>query len=83
MYSSTTGKSKDIENHQVEYFERLQKLNLSVPQLIGFGIHDKSSFDKVSEYANSAIIGSAFIKHLENNTENLSSSVDDFISSIG
>jgi len=80
--SSTTGKSKDIQDHQVKYFKRLQGLNIGTPQLIGFGIHDKASFYKASSYANGAIIGSAFIKHLKKNGDDLSQSTQEFVNAI-
>ena len=33
--------------------------------MIGFGIHDKTSFDEACQNAQGAIIGSAFIKAIE------------------
>jgi len=32
--------------------------------IIGFGISNKTNFDKACEYANGAIVGSAFVKLL-------------------
>ena len=63
--SSTTGKVAAL-NEQENYFERLQRLKLQNPVLIGFGIRDRSSFLKACTYANGAIIGTAYIKVLEN-----------------
>ncbi len=34
---------------------------------MGFGIHDKKTFDIACKYANGAIIGSAFIKAMDKN----------------
>jgi tryptophan synthase alpha chain len=62
--SSTTGKNKDL-SEQVEYFLRLKSMNLRNPVLIGFGIRDRESFSKACDYANGAIIGTAFIKTVE------------------
>ena len=62
--SSTTGKNKAIEDQQ-PYFERLQNMNLTNPVLVGFGIKDKASFEAASEHTNGAIIGSAYIKALD------------------
>jgi tryptophan synthase alpha chain len=42
-------------------------MNLSNPHLIGFGVHDKKSFETVCEFSSGAIIGSAFIKYLAAN----------------
>jgi tryptophan synthase alpha chain len=47
------------------YFERIQAMNLRNPRLIGFGINNHETFDTASQYANGAIVGSAFIRHLE------------------
>ena len=33
---------------------------------MGFGIRDKASFDMACEYANGAIIGTAYIQAIEN-----------------
>ncbi len=62
--SSTTGKDTDI-SHQSAYFNRLRAMNLRNPVLVGFGIKDKKTFDSATEFANGAIIGSAYIKALE------------------
>ena len=43
-------------------------MKLKNPVLIGFGIKDRSSFSKACSYANGAIIGTAYIKILENAT---------------
>lgn len=67
--SSTTGKIALLNDQEV-YFERLRKMELQNPVLIGFGIRDKASFLKACTYANGAIIGTAYIKALENSREN-------------
>jgi tryptophan synthase alpha chain len=68
--SSTTGKDKDM-SAQEGYFKKLQSMQLQNPVLIGFGIKDKATFETASSYANGAIIGTAYIKALEqgNNVE--------------
>ena len=63
--SSTTGKNKEINDQQV-YFERLEKMGLNNPVLVGFGIRDKASFEAACQHANGAILGTAYIKALEN-----------------
>lgn len=75
--ASTTGTKMGIDSEKEKFFQRIKKMNLKNPVMIGFGISDKESFNKACEYANGAIIGSAFIKHLENRGE-----VKDFISRI-
>ena len=66
--SSTTGNSKSIEEQQ-PYFERLRAMNLHLPILVGFGIRDRASFTAACRHTNGAIIGSAFIKALEGQSD--------------
>lgn len=63
--SSTTGKDKDM-NAVNAFLQRLQNMKLNNPVLVGFGIKDKATFKGACQYANGAIIGTAFIKELEN-----------------
>ena len=78
--SSTTGKDKDMGNQQV-YFEKLKQLKLKNPVLIGFGIKDKATFAAACAYSNGAIIGTAFIRAIENTT-NLDATIKDFIAGV-
>ncbi len=66
--SATTGKDKDFTAVEV-YLERLQSMQLQNPVLVGFGIKDKTTFDTACKFANGAIIGTAYIKMLENETD--------------
>lgn len=63
--SSTTGKDKDM-NAVNNYLQKLQDMKLKNPVLVGFGIKDKPTFQQACAHANGAIIGTAFIKALEN-----------------
>lgn len=63
--ASITGSTKGISDSMRGYFERIQAMNLRNPRLIGFGINNHDTFDTACEYANGAIVGSAFIRHLE------------------
>jgi tryptophan synthase alpha chain len=65
--SSTTGKDKNMVDVK-SYLQKLKNLKLKNPVLVGFGIKDKQTFEAACEYANGAIIGSAYIKALENAT---------------
>ncbi|GJN60419.1 tryptophan synthase subunit alpha [Elizabethkingia anophelis] len=77
--SSTTGTNQEIDNDA--YFKRLKSLNLKNPILIGFSIKNKADFDKVTQHADGAIIGSAFVKILLENQE-WESKAAEFIKSI-
>lgn len=66
--SATTGKDKDFSKVAL-YLKKLKAFGLKNPFLVGFGIKDKESFTAVNEYANGAIIGSAYIKALSAETD--------------
>ena len=63
--ASITGKAGGISEKQVAYFKRIESLHLKTPRLIGFGIADHTAYATVNQYADGAIVGSAFIRHLE------------------
>ena len=62
--SSTTGIKSKVSDFHLDYFERVRKMNLRNPRLIGFGISNKETFDNACSYAQGAIIGSAFVNAL-------------------
>ncbi len=78
--SATTGKDKDF-NAVEKYLQRLQTMQLKNPVLVGFGIKDKETFQSACKYANGAIIGTAFIKAIEDTTD-INDSVTRFMNSI-
>lgn len=76
-----TGTQSGISKAQIEYFERIEKMNLKNHRLIGFGISDHDSFKTACGHAHGAIIGSAFIRALEKST-NLKKTINEFVASI-
>ncbi|NOY37949.1 MAG: tryptophan synthase subunit alpha [Chlorobi bacterium] len=64
--SSTTGGKLSMDTGQKAYFSRVAAMGLSNPLMIGFGISDRESLDAAYQYAAGGIIGSAFIRALEN-----------------
>lgn len=62
--AAVTGTQNSFDN-KVEYFNRINAMNLKNPRLIGFGISNKSTLDIVNKYSSGAIVGSAFIKALQ------------------
>ena len=78
--SSTTGKNLSVSSQVEDYFARIKGMSLKNPTMIGFGISDHKSFSKASEYANGAIVGSAFVKLL--GEENFLEKIPEFISSL-
>jgi len=63
--ASTTGTKLGVSESQEAYFQRIKAMNLKNPLQIGFGISDAESFQKACQYAQGAIIGSAFIKYIQ------------------
>lgn len=85
--AGTTGGALSMDDARTTYFERLQRLRrekkIANHIMIGFGIHDKASFDAACEYADGAIIGSAFVKALSGTSpEQIQSKVQGFISGL-
>lgn len=78
--SSTTGKDKNMGDQRA-YFERLHKMALRNPILVGFGIKDRSTFETACQYANGAIIGTAYIKALEQAAD-IAAATKEFLESI-
>jgi len=79
--NSTTGAKTSVSDFQKQYFERVNSLHLKNPRLIGFGISNAETFANACQYANGAIIGSAFVKALEG-SDPLGQKVSGFINSI-
>lgn len=63
--ASVTGSQSGFGDSQTSYFKRIADMNLENPQIVGFGIGNKETFSQATSCAKGAIIGSAFIKHLE------------------
>ncbi len=65
--ASITGAKGEVSHQQIEYFERIKSMNLKSKLIVGFGISDNQTFTTACTYANGAIIGSAYIKYLDQN----------------
>ncbi|MDB5210127.1 MAG: tryptophan synthase subunit alpha [Sediminibacterium sp.] len=78
--SATTGKDKDFSAVE-KYLQRLQSLQLKNPVLVGFGIKDRETFQSACKYANGAIIGTAYIKMLEE-TSNIEEGTQTFLNNV-
>lgn len=79
--ASVTGSTKATNEGQQAYFARVREMHLQTPTLIGFGISDRASFEQASQYANGAIIGSAFIKVLQQ-SKDLQADITGFVRGI-
>ena len=77
--SSVTGSRDSFDENQLEYFERIANMNLKNPQIIGFGISNKTTFQQATTHQKGAIIGSSFIKFI---ADNPISSISKFIQNL-
>ena len=77
--ASVTGSQSGFGTEQTRYFKRIAEMNLNNPQIIGFGISNNETFKQATEYAQGAIIGSAFIKYI---TEKGINKISDFVKTI-
>jgi len=78
--SSTTGSDKNMTDMDA-YLQRLAGMGLTNPVLVGFGIRDRQSFEAACHHANGAIIGSAFVKALQN-TGNEENTIKEFLRTV-
>lgn len=80
--ASTTGAKHGFQPEQIEYFKRISEMQLPLPRLIGFGISSGQTFRQACQYANGAIIGSAFMKSLSGHGS-LSHKISGFVKGLG
>jgi tryptophan synthase alpha chain len=78
--SATTGSALNFDLVDA-YLQKLKALQLNNPILVGFGVKDAASFELASKHTAGAIIGSAYIKALENSTD-VSATTAQFLSKI-
>ena len=62
--SSITGSTNKFDKNSINYFRELEKMNLTTPKIIGFGISNNENFSIASKYSKGCIVGSAFIKYI-------------------
>ncbi|WBL26332.1 tryptophan synthase subunit alpha [Zunongwangia sp. HGR-M22] len=77
--ASVTGGTKGFGEETKAYFKRIADMKLKNPQIVGFGISDADTFNEATKYAKGAIIGSAFIKHIDQHGKN---NIQDFVKSV-
>lgn len=76
---SITGAVNSFSKEQIEYFKRINNMNLKSSLLIGFGISNKQTYNDAIKHSNGVIIGSAFINHLKDHGVD---KISDFIKKI-
>lgn len=66
--AGVTGTQNSFDHH-IDYFNRINSMHLKNPRLIGFGISNKLTRETASRYSSGVIIGSAFIKALQESSD--------------
>jgi tryptophan synthase alpha chain len=79
--ASVTGSQTGVSHDMEAYFERVNAMNLRNPRLIGFGIKDYETFEKACQHASGAIIGSAFIRVLQESSD-LEQGISQYVKSV-
>ena len=77
--AATTGAQGSFGDTQQHYFQRIADMKLQSKLLVGFGISNAETYQTAVAHSQGAIIGSAFIKHLEANGNQ---SVREFVKTI-
>ena len=78
--STITGGNLQMSDSIEGYYRRIKAMHLKNPTIFGFGIKDNASFKKACEYANGAIVGTAFVRHL--GTDDYFEKIPEFVKSI-
>ena len=65
--AATTGAQGSFGDTQQHYFQRIADMKLQSKLLVGLGISNAETYQSAVAHSQGAIIGSAFIKHLEAN----------------
>ena len=64
--AGVTGKALEIDAERRSYLKKLSEMSLRSPLMVGFGIENRRQFEEVTDYAAGGIVGSAFLRAIEN-----------------
>ncbi len=68
--SLTGAKTEGFSTQQLLYFDKIKRLQLSTPTMIGFGISNRKMVHEANINANGAIIGSAYLESIRLKNDN-------------
>ncbi len=80
--ASVTGAQKDFDAQKQAYFERIERMNLANPRMVGFGISNRQTYQSACAHASGAIIGSRFVALL-NEERDADKAIGRLLSDIG
>ncbi|MCB9637875.1 MAG: tryptophan synthase subunit alpha [Myxococcales bacterium] len=79
--ASVTGNKLAVDDTRKQYFQRIHEMKLKSPTMVGFGIHDRQSFEESTAMLRGGIIGSALLKVLET-SKDIEADVRSFVADI-
>lgn len=80
--ASTTGTKGSYGPQQLDYFRRVDAMELRHRRLIGFGISNPATLGDVCAHSSGGIVGSLFIKCLERNPADIPAAVAELIDTL-
>ena len=81
--ASTTGTRDSFGEEQLSYFRRINSMSLTHRRLIGFGISNPATLREAQKASSGAIVGSLFIKCLENSPADIQGAVSRLLDILG
>ncbi len=81
--ASITGAQKDFNAQKQAYFERIERMSLSNPRMVGFGISNEQTYWAACAHASGAIIGSRFVSLLNEEGGDADKAIGRLLSDIG
>ena len=75
--ASTTGAQSAFNEQKQAYFKRIEAMGLRNPLMVGFGVSNKETFEAAAAHTRGCIVGSAFVKLLEE-----SASIDEAVKTL-
>ena len=71
--AAVTGAQTNFDAEKQAYFQRIEKMQLRNPRMIGFGISNKQTYETAAAHASGCIIGSKFVTLLDEEQGNADS----------
>ena len=75
--ASTTGAQSAFNEQKQAYFKRIEAMGLRNPLMVGFGVSNKETFEAAAAHTRGCIVGSAFVKLLQE-----SASIDEAVKTL-
>ncbi len=74
--ASITGSQQSFDDAKLDYFRRINAMNLKNPRMIGFGISNRQTLESAQQNAAGAIIGSKFVSLLNESSGDPEKAID-------